>query len=221
MRHSHNTHTDPRRAQLTSQVAALEQRLIQRGAITAEQLDNILDMFSHRLGATRGAGYVARAWTDPSFKRELLEDATAVVRRHGYDLRGTSNRELPFLHLEVVENTEAVHNLVVCTLCSCYPTALLGPPPSWYKSIQYRARVVREPRAVLAEFGTGLDPAVQVRVWDSNADCRYFVLPRKPDGTDHLTEEQLAALVTRDCLIGTRQPAADDRNQHTLTRRPV
>lgn len=208
MSHDHNAHADPRRTQITAQVAALEQRLIEHRAITAEQLDDILDLFTHRLGAHHGARYVARAWTDPTFKRDLLEDATAVVRRYGYDLRGASNRELPFLHLEVVENTENVHNLVVCTLCSCYPTALLGPPPSWYKSIQYRARAVREPRAVLPEFGTHLDPAVQVRVWDSNADCRYLVLPRKPAGTDQLSEEELAALVTRDCLIGTGQPTA-------------
>lgn len=206
MSHGHNAHADPRRAQIIAQVAALEKRLIERGAVTAEQLDDILDVFTHRLGAHHGARYVARAWTDPKFKRDLLEDATAVVRRYGYDLRGASNRELPFLHLEVVENTETVHNLVVCTLCSCYPTALLGPPPSWYKSIQYRARAVREPRAVLAEFGTHLDRAVQVRVWDSNADCRYLVLPRKPDGSDHLTEDELTALVTRDCLIGTVKP---------------
>ncbi len=206
MSHDHSAHTDRRRAQITARVAVLEQRLIERGALTGEQLDDILDMFSHRLGAHHGARYVARAWTDPSFKRDLLKDATAVVRRCGYDLRGASNRELPFLHLEVVENTDDVHNLVVCTLCSYYPTALLGPPPSWYKSIQYRARAVREPRAVLAEFGTHLHQAVQVRVWDSNADCRYLVLPRKPSGSEHLTEHQLAALITRDCLIGTRQP---------------
>jgi nitrile hydratase len=206
--HSQHAHGDPGRAQLTSHIAALEQRLIQRGVITAEQVDNILDMFTHRLGTHHGARYVARAWTDPEFKRDLLDDATALVRRLGYNLRGASNRELPFQHLEVVENTEEVHNLVVCTLCSCYPIALLGPPPSWYKSIEYRARAVRQPRAVLAEFGTNLDPAVQVRVWDSNADFRYLVLPRKPDGTDHLTEGQLTALITRDCLIGTRLPVA-------------
>jgi nitrile hydratase subunit alpha len=203
---NHSAHTDAQRAHITARVAVLEQRLIERGAITGEQLDDILDTFTHRLGAQNGARYVARAWTDPQFKRDLLQDATAVVRRYGYDLHGASNRELPFLHLEVLENTDDVHNLVVCTLCSCYPTALLGPPPSWYKSIQYRARAVREPRVVLAEFGTHLDPAIQVRVWDSNADCRYLVLPRKPNGSEQLTEDQLAALVTRDCLIGTTQP---------------
>lgn len=208
MSHSHSAHTGPRRAQITAQVAVLEQRFIEHGAITGEQLDDVLDTFTHRLGAHHGARYVVRAWTDPQFKRALLDDASAVVRRYGYDLHGASHRELPFLHLEVVENTDDVHNLVVCTLCSCYPIALLGPPPSWYKSIQYRARAVREPRAVLAEFGLDLDPGVQVRVWDSNADCRYLVLPRKPEGTDHLTEDELTALVTRDCLIGTRNPIA-------------
>ncbi|MGE2817949.1 nitrile hydratase subunit alpha [Mycobacterium heidelbergense] len=207
MSHNH-AHTDPLRAHITARVAVLEQRLIERGAITGEQLDDVLEMFTARLGAHHGARYVARAWTDPIFKRALLDDATAVVRQYGYDLRGARNRELPFLHLEVVENTADVHNLVVCTLCSCYPIALLGPSPSWYKSIEYRARAVREPRAVLAEFGTHLEPAVQVRVWDSTADCRYLVLPRKPAGCDHLTEEQLAAIVTQACLTGTTQPIA-------------
>jgi nitrile hydratase len=189
-------------APMARRVAALERLLVANGTLSAEQVDDVEDMFCHRMGAQNGARYVARAWTDGEFRAGLLSDATAVLREHGYDLRGSTNRELPFLTLIAVENTETVHNLVVCTLCSCYPVSLLGPSPRWYKSFQYRARVVREPRAVLAEFGVHLGPDVEIRVWDSTADCRYLVLPRRPAGTEDLTEEELAALVGRDALIG-------------------
>lgn len=194
------------RAVLTRRVGTLEDLLDARGVLSHGQVDDVLEVFTRQLGAQNGARYVARAWTDDDFRRRLLDDGAAVVREHGYDLQGGTNQELPFLHLEVVENTERVHNLVVCTLCSCYPIALLGPAPTWYKSIQYRSRAVREPRAVLAEFGTHLDPDVEVRVWDSNADCRYLVLPRRPAGTEGMTEDELAGLVTRNALIGTQHP---------------
>jgi nitrile hydratase subunit alpha len=204
-------HHDHPTAPMTRRIAALERLLVDRGAITEEQVDDVIDAFTRRLGAHHGARYVARAWCDPAFRDALLEDATEVVRANGYDLQGATNRELPFLRLVAVANTPAVHNLIVCTLCSCYPIPLLGPQPRWYKSNEYRARAVREPRAVLTEFGVQLRPEVQVEVWDSTADCRYIVLPERPPGTDDLTEEQLATLVTRNCLIGTdlpRRPAS-------------
>jgi nitrile hydratase len=189
-------------APMARRVAALERLLAERGALTSEQVDDVEDVFCHRMGAQNGARYVARAWLDADFREALLDDATAVVREQGYDLRGASNRELPFLQLIAVANTDEVHNLVVCTLCSCYPVPLLGPSPRWYKSFQYRSRAVREPRAVLAEFGVAVAPEVEIRVWDSTADCRYLVLPQRPAGTDGLDEDQLAALVPRDALIG-------------------
>jgi|SRR5437660_2759620 len=190
-------------APMARRVAQLEALLIDRGALGATQVDDVEDVFCHRMGAQNGARYVARAWVDPDFRGALLADATAVVRERGYDLTGSSNRELPFLQLIAVENTPSTHNVVVCTLCSCYPVPLLGPSPRWYKSFAYRSRVVREPRAVLAEFGLTLGPDVEINVWDSNADCRYLVIPERPPGTDDLTEDQLAALVSRDALIGT------------------
>lgn len=200
------THDHQPTAPMARRVAALEARLIEHGALTPTQVDDVEDMFCHRMGAQNGARYVARAWLDPDFRAALLADATAVVRSHGYDLAGSTNRELPFLSLIAVENTPTRHNVVVCTLCSCYPVPLLGPSPRWYKSFQYRSRVVREPRAVLAEFGLSLPADTEINVWDSNADVRYLVIPERPPGTDHLTEDQLADLVTRDALIGTALP---------------
>ena len=197
------THDHQPTAPMARRVAALEARLIDRGALTPTQVDDVEDMFCHRMGAQNGARYVARAWVDPDFRRQLLDNATSVVRAHGYDLSGATNRELPFLQLIAVENTPTRHNVVVCTLCSCYPVPLLGPSPRWYKSFQYRSRVVREPRAVLEEFGLQLAADVTFDVWDSNADCRYLVIPERPPGTDRLAEAELAALVSRDALIGT------------------
>jgi nitrile hydratase len=191
---------------MARRVATLERLLAESGALTSDQVDDVEDMFCHRMGARNGARYVARAWVDSAFRARLLEDATAVVREHGYDLRGGGNRELPFLQLIAVENTPEVHNLVVCTLCSCYPVPLLGPSPRWYKSFEYRSRAVREPRSVLAEFGVTLAPDVEVRVWDSTADCRYLVIPRRPPGTEGLGEEELADLVHRNALIGAAVP---------------
>jgi nitrile hydratase len=197
--HTHDHPTAP----MARRVAAIERALVDGGAITSEQVDDVEELYARRMGAHHGARYVARAWVDEDFRRRLLEDAAAVVRSHGYDLRGATNRDLPFLRLVAVENTAGVHNMVVCTLCSCYPVALLGSPPRWYKSVEYRARAVREPRAVLEEFGVHLDPDVEIRVWDSTADCRYLVLPRRPAGTENMSEDELAGLVTRNSLIGT------------------
>jgi nitrile hydratase len=190
-------------APMARRVAAFEELLAARGVLTSEQIDDVEDVFCHRMGAKNGARYVARAWIDDEFRSRLLDDATSVVRSAGYDLRGSMNAELPFLQLIAVANSDEVHNLVVCTLCSCYPVPLLGPSPRWYKSFQYRSRAVREPRAVLAEFGVRLGPDVEIRVWDSNADCRYLVVPQRPAGTEELTEDELVELVPRDALIGT------------------
>lgn len=173
---------------------AVRELLIEKGIIGAEELAASIEAMEGRT-AEKGAQIVARAWLDPAFKAELLGDGTATLRKLGVDLRG------PELH--VVENTPQVHNMVVCTLCSCYPRYLLGIPPLWYKSFEYRSRAVREPRAVLAEFGVTLGNDVEVRIHDSTADLRYLVLPMRPAGTEHLDEAALAALVSRDSLIGT------------------
>lgn len=202
------THDHRPTAPMARRVAAFERLLEERGALEPGQVDDVEDVFCRRMGARNGARYVARAWVDADFRARLLDDATAVVRAEGYDLRGSTNDELPFLELVAVENTGDVHNLVVCTLCSCYPVPLLGPSPRWYKSFAYRSRAVREPRAVLAEFGVDLGPDVRIRVWDSTADCRYLVLPRRPDGTEGLGEDELTELVGRDALIGAGVVAA-------------
>lgn len=199
---------DERREWLTARVGGLEEALVGHGLVSAEAVEDTLDLYRRRLGAQHGARLVARAWTDAAFRERLLADAMGVLREDGYDGRGTTNGALPFLRLIVVENTERVHNLVCCTLCSCYPLPLLGPPPRWYKSLEYRARAVREPRAVLREFGTVLPPEVAVQVWDSTADCRYMVLPQRPPGTGHLSLEELQALVTTEALIGTQRDLA-------------
>jgi len=202
-----HTHDAPavRRQWLTDRVGAVEDALAARDLVDPAAIDDIIDLYRDRLGPQRGAALVARAWTDPGFRARLLRDATEVLTEFGYDGRGTTNSALPFLRLVVVENTADVHNLVVCTLCSCYPLALLGPPPRWYKSAEYRDRAVRRPREVLREFGTEIPDDVQVRVWDSTADCRYLVLPQRPPGTQGRTAEELAALVTPNSLIGTER----------------
>jgi nitrile hydratase len=212
MSHDHLPHAphDHPTAPMARRVAALEELLVARDLVTETEVDDVIDTFQERLGVRNGARYVARAWTDAAFRARLLDDATAVVKELGYDLRGATHRELPFLELVCLENTPQVHNVVVCTLCSCYPISLLGPQPRWYKSNEYRARVVREPRRVLEEFGLNLDPDVEVRVWDSTADCRYLVIPLRPAGTEGLDDDELAKLVTRDSMIGTglaRSPA--------------
>ncbi len=176
----------------------LERLLEEAGVVTGAELDAFLDRLPATSSPANGARAVARAWCDDAFRRRLLEDGTAAVAELGYSAAGG-----PDVVLRVVENTESVHNVVVCTLCSCYPLALLGPSPSWYKSAAYRARVVRDPGGVLAEFGFYPDERVTINVWDANAQTRYLVLPRRPAGTQTLSEQQLAELVTRRGLIGT------------------
>jgi len=180
---------------------ALEAILIEKGILTATEVDNFIETWNHRVGPMIGAKVVARAWTDEDFMTRLVDDATQAVTEIGVN-PGRLER------LEVVVNEPGVHNVVCCTLCSCYPWTLLGLPPGWYKSPEYRSRIVREPRAVLAEMGLELDDEVTVQVWDSSAEVRYLVIPERPPGTDGLSEEQLMELVTRDSMIGVAQPLA-------------
>jgi nitrile hydratase subunit alpha len=189
-------HLTPEQTQaLAARAQALESLLIAKGLVTAATLDKLVDIYEHDLGPTNGAKVVARAWVDPAYKRRLLTNATAAIAELGFGgLQGE--------HMVVVENTPTTHNVVVCTLCSCYPWPVLGLPPTWYKSAPYRSRVVIDPRSVLHEFGLDMDESVEIRVWDSSAEIRYMVLPERPKGTEHMTEEQLATLVTRDAMIG-------------------
>jgi nitrile hydratase len=185
-------------------VKALETILTRKGLIDPAALEEIIDTYENRIGPQNGAQVVARAWADADFRKALLADATAVVADLGFYGRQGE-------HMVAVENTPDVHNMVVCTLCSCYPWPLLGIPPGWYKSDAYRARAVREPRAVLAEFGVSLPEGTAVRVWDSTAEVRYLVLPMRPEGSEGMSVDELAALVTRDSMIGTglaRAPGA-------------
>ncbi len=177
-------------------VKALETILTRKGLVDPAALDEIIDTYQNRIGPKNGAQVVARAWSDPAFLDRLRADATAVISDLGFFGRQGE-------HIVVVENTPQLHNMVVCTLCSCYPWPLLGIPPGWYKSDAYRARAVREPRKVLAEFGIILPETMAVRVWDSTAEIRYLVIPMRPEGTEGLSETELAALVTRDSMIGT------------------
>ena len=177
-------------------VKALETILVEKGLVDPAALDAIIDYYEHEIGPHIGARLIARAWIDPDFHNDLLRDADALIDSLGHGGRQGE-------HVVVVENTPETHNMVVCTLCSCYPWPLLGIPPAWYKSDAYRSRAVREPRAVLAEFGVSLPADTRVRVWDSTAEIRYLVLPMRPDGTDGMSETELAALVTRDSMIGT------------------
>lgn len=192
--HSHLSDTELR-------VRALESLLTDKGLVDPAALDEIVDRYENKVGPRNGAKVVARAWTDPKFKKLLLEDATAAIGSLGYV--GTQGADMV-----VLENTENVHNVTVCTLCSCYPWSVLGLPPAWYKSFPYRARLVKEPRAVLQEFGLELDDEVEVRVWDSTAELRYLVLPEQPKGTDGMSEEELIDIVTRNSMIGTEKVPA-------------
>jgi nitrile hydratase len=178
---------------------ALESLLIEKGLLTAEAVDERISTYERDIGPLNGARVVARAWVDPAFKERLLGDATTAVGELGLPTN---------LPLVVIENTPATHNMVVCTLCSCYPWTVLGLPPTWYKDFAYRSRAVIEPRAVLKEFGLTLDEDVTVHVWDSSAEVRYMVLPARPANTEHFTEEELAALVTRDAMIGVAKVTA-------------
>ena len=181
--------------EIEQRVRNLENLLVGKGLVDPRVVDQLVDTYQNEVGPRNGAHVVARAWTDPEYKERLLSDATAAIKELGYSGRQGE-------HMQVVENTERVHNMVVCTLCSCYPWPVLGLPPAWYKSSSYRARAVNEPRAVLGEFGLELDEDVEVRVWDSTAEMRYLVLPRKPAGTEHLSATELARLVSRDAMIG-------------------
>ncbi|MFF4113838.1 nitrile hydratase subunit alpha [Streptomyces sp. NPDC001714] len=180
---------------------ALEQLLTERGLIDPKAMDGLITTYETTIGPLNGAKVVARAWTDPEYRRRLLEDGTAAIKELGF---GGFQGE----HIVVVENTPTTHNVVVCTLCSCYPWPVLGLPPSWYKDPAYRARVVREPRAVLAEMGLELGDDVRITVRDSTSEVRWLVLPERPSGTEHLTEEELAPLVTRDAMVGVAKVAA-------------
>ncbi|MGD9602616.1 MAG: nitrile hydratase subunit alpha [Gammaproteobacteria bacterium] len=184
-------------------VKALEALLTEKGLIDPAAVDALIDTYEHKVGPRNGARVVARAWADPAYKRRLLEDGTAAIAELGYT--GIQGEDMV-----VVENTPEVHNVIVCTLCSCYPWPTLGLPPTWFKSAPYRSRVVSEPRAVLAEFGVQVPDSVAVKVWDSTSEVRYMVLPERPAGTEAMTEEQLAELVTRDSMIGVAkvQPPA-------------
>jgi nitrile hydratase len=186
---------------LATRVEALEQLLHEKGLLEPAQVDAIVRHYEEEVGPLNGAKVVARAWVDPDYRRRLLADGTAAIAELGF---GGPQGE----YLVVVENTPRVHNVVVCTLCSCYPWPVLGLPPAWYKSPAYRSRIVREPRAVLAELGLELPAAVEIRVWDSSSEVRYLVLPERPAGTEGFCEAELSALVTRDAMIGVARPRA-------------
>ena len=200
--HDHD-HTEPP-SDLELRVKALESLLIEKGLVDADTLNTIIDTYENKVGPRNGAHVIAKAWTDPQFKQALLKDATAAVAKLGYSGRQGE-------HLQVVENTPLLHNLVVCTLCSCYPWTVLGLPPVWYKSAPYRSRAVNEPRAVLKEFGTELNPEVRIRVWDSTAELRYLVLPMQPAASAGWSEAQLQKLVSRNSMIGV-ELARDPHN---------
>ena len=201
--HSHHHKHEDAHSHLPSdpelRVKAIETLLLEKGLIDSETLDELIDTYENKIGPQNGAKVVAKAWVDESYKKRLLEDATAAIRELSYQGRQGEN-------MVVVENTPDIHNIVVCTLCSCYPWPVLGIPPTWYKSDEYRSRTVREPRKVLSEFGVNVDPKVKVKVWDSTAELRYLVLPMRPKGTEHLNESELAELVTRNSMIGTGLP---------------
>jgi nitrile hydratase len=194
--HHHHDHGQEPPSDMALRVKALESLLMEKGLVDPAALDAIVDHFEHKVGPRNGARVVARAWTDPAYKARLMEDATAAIAELGYS-GGQGD------HMVVVENTPDVHNLVVCTLCSCYPWPVLGLPPVWYKSSAYRSRAVIDPRGVLREFGTELPADTEVRIWDSTAEIRYLVLPQRPADTDGLDEDALSALVTRNGMIGT------------------
>lgn len=195
--HDH-PHDHSELGEMDLRVRALESVLTQKGYIDPAALDALIDTYQTRIGPRNGARVVARAWVDPEFHDWLMADATAAIASLGYTGRQGE-------HMVAVENTDAQHHMVVCTLCSCYPWPVLGLPPTWYKSAPYRSRVVKDPRGVLADFGTTLPETTRIRVWDSTAEVRYLVIPQRPAGTEGLSEEELTALVSRDSMIGTRR----------------
>lgn len=190
-------------------VKALESLMVEKGLITSETVNSWVEVYSEEIGPKRGAQVVARAWTDAAFKERLLADAATAIEEFGFEGEATG-------HLKAVENTDEIHNLVVCTLCSCYPFSLLGIAPNWYKTAAYRSRAVRDPRGVLTEFGVSLGPDVKIHVWDSTAELRYLVLPQRPAGSEGMSEQELAKLVSRNAMIGTdrdlRIAQAEDTN---------
>jgi nitrile hydratase len=194
--HHHDEHAPRAPSALELRVRALEALLTEKGYIDPAALDILIDAYETKIGPRNGAQVVARAWCDPQFRRWLLEDATSAIASLGFAGRQGE-------HMVAVENTPDVHNMVVCTLCSCYPWSVLGLPPTWYKSAPYRARAVKDPRGVLKEFGVELAESTRIRIWDSTAEVRYLVLPQRPPRTEHLSERDLANLVTRDSMIGT------------------
>src|SRR6266540_4678394 len=191
--HEHEHQVAP--SDLTLRVKALESLLVEKGLVDRAALDALIDTYEHKVGPRNGARVVAKAWVDPAYKQRLLADGAAAIAEFGYKGEQGAN-------LTVVENTPKVHNLIVCTLCSCYPWPVLGLPPVWYKSAPYRSRTVLDPRGVLREFGLALSDDVEVRVWDSTSEMRYLVLPERPERTEGMSEEDLARLVTRDAMIG-------------------
>ncbi|MEM7209168.1 MAG: nitrile hydratase subunit alpha [Pseudomonadota bacterium] len=195
---THDHHHNAPLSEIEQRVKDLEQLLVEKGLVDPATLDELIDTYETRVGPRNGAAVVAKAWVDPEYKKRLLDDATSAIAELGYVGRQGE-------HMVVVENTPQVHNLVVCTLCSCYPWPVLGLPPVWYKASSYRARAVREPRAVMAEFDCVLPDDVEVRVWDSTAEVRYLVLPMRPEGAEKMGEAELAELVTRDSMIGVTQ----------------
>lgn len=206
--HDHDHEHQDVPSDLALRTKALESLLVEKGVVDPAALDALIDTMETRVGPRNGARVVARAWVDPAYKKRLLENAPAAIAELGFS-SGQGD------HMVVVENRPQVHNLIVCTLCSCYPWPVLGLPPVWYKSAPYRSRAVIDPRGILREFGTELADDVEVRVWDSTAELRYLVLPERPEGTSDLSEEQLADLVTRDAMVGvrkvTREPTRGDR----------
>ncbi len=194
--HSHDHDEGSALSDTALRVRALESLLVEKGYVEPEALDALIDIYEHKVGPRNGAAVVAKAWSDPDYYARLMDDATAAIAE--LDFTGRQGE-----HMVVVENTPDTHNMVVCTLCSCYPWPVLGLPPVWYKSPPYRSRAVSDPRGVLADFGVSLPDGTAVRVWDSTAEVRYLVLPMRPDGTEGWSEEDLAALVTRDAMIGT------------------
>ena len=198
--HSHDHDHQAVPSDLTLRVKSLESLLVEKGLVDRAALDALVDAYENKIGPRNGARVVGRAWTDSAYKQRLLTDANSAIAELGFS--GQQGE-----HMVVLENTPKVHNLVVCTLCSCYPWPVLGLPPVWYKSAPYRSRAVIDPRGVLNEFGTEIGEDVEVRVWDSTADLRYLVLPERPSGTEKFTEDELAALITRDSMIGVAKVA--------------
>ena len=196
--HHHNYHSLlPSNPEL--RVKAIESMLLSKGLIDPDSIEEIIDLYENKIGPQNGAKVIAKAWTDNEFKKRLITNATSAIAELGFTGRQGEN-------IIVVENTEKIHNIIVCTLCSCYPWPVLGIPPSWYKSDEYRARTVREPRKVLEEFGLKIDSNKIIKVWDSTSELRYLVLPQRPNNTERLNEEELSKLVTRNSMIGTGLP---------------